>query len=102
MKRQLHELKQKVRTLNEIGMTIPVSDRKIYFPNSQFGDNCADNITKGKIVSKVKDTFICVLLQQQMYLTKMSESVLVEILLVVFGRVIGHWCCHVGKNDCHV
>jgi hypothetical protein len=46
MKRQLQELKQNVRSLNEIGMVRAVNDGKIYFPNSQFGDNCADNITK--------------------------------------------------------
>jgi hypothetical protein len=46
IKGQLKELKHNVRTLNEVGRGMIDSDGKIYFPNGQFGDNCADNITK--------------------------------------------------------
>jgi hypothetical protein len=48
MKRSLIQMQKDCRMLNEIGMQRIPDDGRSYFPNSSFGDNCPDSMTKRK------------------------------------------------------
>jgi hypothetical protein len=53
MRKSLAQMKKDCRDINEfiLPRVVQLDDDKTYFPNSSFGDKCADNITK-KIDSK--------------------------------------------------